>query len=363
MKFIKNKFVSSILIISTILITSGIFPKTLIAASFTSASDVMSTQQTGLTSDHTLTWTLGTGHMNTAADTIAIDFVVADYVPSGTWQTTDFLFTGNAGGATAAAEVGTGAAVCTGHNGATDYIVNVNAGTDTFTLTLCGTWTQSAPTFANTLVIKGATGGTGVLTNNAANVESSLITITDTGDDTDSTTLAAVVEDLDVVTVTATVNPTLLLEISSATVALGVITASTTGKGSHTAQVATNATGGFLLTYNGATLTAPQGTIVAYGAQASSVAGTEGFGINMKDNATPDIGAEVTQNKGSCSAPATNYATADKFSYVASTTTPLTAQTTPADCTYTVSYVANISTVTPAGSYSTPITYIASGTF
>jgi len=155
----------------------------------------------------------------------------------------------------------------------------------------------------------------------------------------------------------------LTLEISSATVALGAITASTTGSGSHTAQIATNATGGFLLTYNGPTLTATGGTIPAYGSQVGSSAGTAGFGINMKNNTSPDIGAELVQNSGICSAPVADYGTADKFSYVASTTTSLTNQTTPADCTYTVSYVANVSPVTPSGSYSAPITYIASGTF
>jgi hypothetical protein len=127
--------------------------------------------------------------------------------------------------------------------------------------------------------------------------------------------------------------------------------------------VATNAAGGFLLTYNGATLTATGGTIPAYGSQKSSVAGTAGFGINLKDNATPDIGAELVDTSSTCAAVPAEYGTADKFSYVASTTTSLTNQTVPADCTYTVSYVANISSTTPAGSYTTPITYIASGTF
>jgi hypothetical protein len=146
-------------------------------------------------------------------------------------------------------------------------------------------------------------------------------------------------------------------------VALNTITSTTTGSGSHTAQIATNATGGFLLTYNGPTLTAPGGTIAAYGSQASSVQGTAGFGINLKDNATPNIGAEVTQNAGVCAALPADYGTVDKYSYVASTTTSLTNQAAPADCTYTVSYVANVSNVTPAGSYTAAITYIASGTF
>ena len=156
---------------------------------------------------------------------------------------------------------------------------------------------------------------------------------------------------------------TLSLNISANSIPLNTLTTGTTGSGSHTIQVATGATGGFLLTYNGPTLTTTGGTIPAYGTQQSSVAGTAGFGINLKDNATPNIGAELVQNSGTCASVPANYGTVDKFSYVASTTTALTNQTTAADCTYTVSYVANISGVTPAGSYTAPITYVVSGTF
>jgi hypothetical protein len=155
----------------------------------------------------------------------------------------------------------------------------------------------------------------------------------------------------------------LSLEISSDIINFGTLTTGATGKGSHTVQVSSNANSGFALTYSGADLISPQGTIDAYGSLQDSVAGIEGFGINMKNNDTPDIGAELVENSGTCDAPATDYATKDKFSYTAGATTPLTTQDGPADCTYTVSYVANISMITPAGSYSAPITYIVSGTF
>lgn len=155
----------------------------------------------------------------------------------------------------------------------------------------------------------------------------------------------------------------LTFSINSNTIPLGSITPSTTGIGSHTAQVGTNGSGGFVLTYNGPTLTASSGTIPAYGAQQSSVIGTAGFGINLKDNTTPNIGAELIQNFGTCASPAVDYGTVDKYSYVANTTTALTNQTTPAYCKYTISYVANASSVTPAGDYFAPITYIVTGTF
>lgn len=156
----------------------------------------------------------------------------------------------------------------------------------------------------------------------------------------------------------------LSLDVSSNSIFFGSLTSGITGKDSHNIQVATNASGGFVLTYEGPTLTSSSGDVIsAYGSQQSSVSGIEGFGINLKNNSTPDIGAELIQNSGTCSAPVPDYGTVDKYSYVADVITPIVNQSTPADCTYTVSYISNISNVTPAGNYSTPITYIVTGTF
>jgi hypothetical protein len=361
MRLFKNKFLSSFLILSLMLVSLGIFPETTGAAALINAKDVMSTQATSATADHTLTWTLASGKTNAAGGKVTIDFVEADFVASGTYAVGDYQFSDNLRTNQAPVGVGTIASPATCTAGVNNYTVNTTIATSTFQIVFCPSWSTSS-TGTNTFKIFG-TSADGLLTNKASNVESSLITITNSVNDTDSTTLAAVVETNAVVTVTATVNPTLTLAISSNSVALNVISSSTTGSGSHTAQIATNGTGGFLLTYNGPTLTAPTGTIAAYGAQQSSVAGTAGFGINMVDNATPNIGANVTQNAGVCAALPANYGTVDKYSYVASTTTNLTNQAAPADCTYTVSYVANVSTVTPAGSYTAAITYVASATF
>jgi len=343
------------------LATSGFFPRTIDAAQLLNAKDIMTSQAVSATSDHTLTWTLPGTDKNTAGGMVTIDFVEADFVASGTYTTADFQFSDNLRTNQAPVAVGTIGSPATCTAGANNYSVDTTVATSTFRITFCSSWTQSS-TGTNTFKILG-TAANGLLTNKGSDVDSSLITITNSVSDTDSTTLAAVVESNDIVTVSATVNPTLTLSISSSTVALNTITSSTTGSGVHTTQIATNATGGFLLTYNGPTLTAAGGTIAAYGSQKASVAGTEGFGINMVDNATPNVGSDVTQNAGICASLPADYGTADKYSYVAGTTTNLTNQAAPADCTYTISYVANVSNITPAGNYTAPITYIASAQF
>ena len=360
-----KKITSFILTIGLIAFVSGILQvEKAYALSFSSVKDTMTSQAKAATSDHTLTWTLGTGHTTALNATITVDFVDADIVTSGTWQTTDFAFSDNVRSASAPASVGTNGspASCAG-SAADNYIVNVTAATSTFVITTCTGWTTSATATPTTFVIKGASGGTGILTNANADTNSSVFTITNGVNDTDSGTGVLVIETNDVVTVTATVNPTLTLAISSATASLGTITASTTGKATHTAEVSTNNPGGFLLTYYGDTLKSGGNSIAAYGGGSPqpSTPGTAGFGINLKANT--GFGANLTQNSGTCDAVASDYNTADAFSYVATTTTNLTNQTHVADCTYTVSYVANVASTTPAGNYSTTLTYVASTTF
>ncbi len=163
----------------------------------------------------------------------------------------------------------------------------------------------------------------------------------------------------------ATINPTITFAISSNSVNLGTISTATAGTGTHTLSVLSNAPSGFVITYNGPTLTndgAPSYTIPVYTSGASSP-GTAGFGINLKNNATPDIGAEPVTTYGTCNI-SSGYSTVDAYTFVASTTTTIASSTSaPANCLYTTSYVGNISGVTGAGNYSSTITYVATGTF
>ncbi len=161
-----------------------------------------------------------------------------------------------------------------------------------------------------------------------------------------------------------TITPTLVFSMSASSVSLGTLTTVAPGTGSHTISVQTNASSGFALSYLGATLTNTANgsyTIPVYTSGASSP-GTAGFGINLKDNATPDIGANPVANYGTCGI-ASGYSTADQYTFVSSGITTLTSVTAPTDCLYTASYVANISSTTAAGPYATEITYIATGTF
>lgn len=168
----------------------------------------------------------------------------------------------------------------------------------------------------------------------------------------------------DQVSVTATVDPSLVFSINTNTVNLGTLTSSSTGTGTTViSTLTTNAASGLVLSYNGATLTSGSNTITAMSSATTSSPGSEQFGINLKDNSSPDVGAEPTCGTGSISI-ASGYDTANTFKFTPSTTTEIVTATGPVSCSsITISYIANIAPVTEAGSYSTTITFVATGKF
>ena len=80
---------------------------------------------------------------------------------------------------------------------------------------------------------------------------------------------------------------------------------------------------------------------------------------NLKQNTSPSIGAEPSGGSGMA---ASGYDTANFFKFVSDDTIALSNSfSTSTD--FTISYLGNINTATEAGSYSTILTVIATGTF
>jgi len=159
------------------------------------------------------------------------------------------------------------------------------------------------------------------------------------------------------VTVTGHVNPTLTFTVDSTTCDLGTVTASTTGSCSHTMTAGSNATNGYTISYIAApTLTdSASDTITETGATGStSTQGSEQFGLNLKANTTPTIGAEPS---GGSATLAANYNTADTFSFTTSGANVATTSGPSGTTTFTVSYITNIANTTEAGDYAMTQTY------
>lgn len=106
-------------------------------------------------------------------------------------------------------------------------------------------------------------------------------------------------------------------------------------------------------------------TIEPLAAGGASSPGTEQFGINLKDNSAPDVGAEASQvpdSSFSFGAAATGYDTVNSFRYnkgeVIARSTKSSGQTD-----YTISYLYNIDNSTEAGQYSFNHIIVATGRY
>lgn len=143
------------------------------------------------------------------------------------------------------------------------------------------------------------------------------------------------------------------INASAARFANGAGTGDTIEVEAHTLSASTNATGGYIITINGATLTSGGNTITAIGgANTASAPGTEQFGLRMT----------ATGGNGAVSAP---YAAAG-FALDTVAFPDQVASDPDGDdvsTTYSARYIANIRGATEAGSYSATLTYVATATF
>ncbi|HMS23383.1 MAG TPA: hypothetical protein PKB09_01070 [Candidatus Saccharibacteria bacterium] len=148
--------------------------------------------------------------------------------------------------------------------------------------------------------------------------------------------------------------------VAGSSVNFGSFSSTSTSSGTSVMAASTNADGGYSITVNGTTLTSGGDTISALAAQTASSIGSEQFGLNLKDNTTPNVGAEVS-GTGSGAATA-NYGTADQFRFVTGDSISSAAGNTDAN-TFTASYIVNVGGSTEPGTYTAIMTYICTATF
>lgn len=153
-------------------------------------------------------------------------------------------------------------------------------------------------------------------------------------------------------------------DISGTTVDFGTFSSTATSSGTSLFGASTNSAGGYTVTINGSTLTcttcAGSPTIAALASQTASSTGTAQFGANLRNNTTPNVGADPS---GAGSGTYTsNYGTADQYRFVTGDDIASAASATDANL-FTVSYIVNIPGSQPAGVYTSTMTFIATATF
>lgn len=210
-----------------------------------------------------------------------------------------------------------------------------------------------------------AAGGSNRITN-PANAAIYTVSIDGTFGDTGSTKVMIIDEDQ--VTVDTTIDEVISFAINESAVSL------TKSDGTHpdfahtgynigaplTLSASTNSVNGYIITYNGPTLTSGGSTIAGM-AKNTSNTNSDQFGMNLRANITPIAGAEPLGGSGT---PSADYNTVDQYRFVANTPTAIAnAAGQTMTTTYTVSFIVNVATATAAGAYATTLTYICTANF
>lgn len=148
--------------------------------------------------------------------------------------------------------------------------------------------------------------------------------------------------------------------IAGNTIDFGDFSPAATRSGTSVMQAQTNAANGYSITVNGTTLSSGVNTIPALGAQTASTPGTGQFGLNIRANAAPAVGADPTGvGSGTYTA---NYGTANNYRFVTGDSVARALLPTNAN-TFTSSYIVNIGGAQAAGVYTATMTYICTASF
>jgi hypothetical protein len=148
--------------------------------------------------------------------------------------------------------------------------------------------------------------------------------------------------------------------ITGSTIDFGDFSPTATRTGTSVMQAQTNAANGYSITVNGTTLASGVNTIAALAGGGASAIGVSQFGLNLRANASPFVGANPTgAGSGDYSS---NYGVVDNFRFnsgepVASASIPTNANT------FTSSYIVNIGGAQAAGVYTSTMTYICTASF
>lgn len=156
--------------------------------------------------------------------------------------------------------------------------------------------------------------------------------------------------------------------ITNDTIDFGLFSPTATVSATSEMAASTNGESGYAVTVSGATLTSGSNTIDAIGGTATtSSIGTSQFGLNLVDNATPNVGTNVTpafDGGDYLGQPSAQYDTADNFAFNASASQTVAASTGPSAAQeYTISYIVNVAGNQPPGVYTTTLTYICTPTY
>ena len=141
---------------------------------------------------------------------------------------------------------------------------------------------------------------------------------------------------------------------------MGELSKNSANIGTSQYSAATNDMTGYNVSLFGVTMTAGNNTIPALTSPTASTPGTSQFGVNLRDNSTPDTGQEPFGPGIATLSP--SYSIPNNFKFVSGDT--LSSASTSTDFNrFTVTYLVNVAPNQAPGIYNATFTYIATASF
>lgn len=140
----------------------------------------------------------------------------------------------------------------------------------------------------------------------------------------------------------------------------GEFTPSTTSAGTIQMLAATNGFGGYTITSTGTTMTSGNNTISPINPRGPSQPGQSQFGLNLRDNSSPNVGANVSG--AGTGVPDPDYNVPNRYFYSTNDVIARSTKSTRIN-KFTASYIVNIGNNQNAGVYATTITFTALASF
>jgi hypothetical protein len=158
-------------------------------------------------------------------------------------------------------------------------------------------------------------------------------------------------------------DPSLAFAVNSSAVNFGTFSAATTTVATSTFAVLDYTSYGYVVQTLGTPPTNGAHTIATMSSTAPSQAGIEQFGINLVANTSPvSLGANPDHGQFGFGSATSNYGTANNYRFVSGETIA-SAPKSSGLTTYTISYIINVSSLTPGGQYVGGQTILCTGTY
>ncbi len=149
---------------------------------------------------------------------------------------------------------------------------------------------------------------------------------------------------------------------NGALVELGELSTVEPTVGTSQLSVSTNDASGYNVFLQGRTMTSGNNVIPALTTSTPSVPSTSQFGINLRSNTNPSVGANPDSGPVASGAPDPDYNIANRFRFVDGDRIARSSNSTGYN-RYTVSYLTNVSNDQPPGRYAATFTYTAIASF